>query len=76
MVLLCEVRLLIGASAASPTLANWLEDSRYVCMYVWYVRDSVYLYDQFNRHCIPLVNKDFLLNMYHGISVASQLASA
>ena len=29
---------IIGASAASPTLASMLEDSRYVCMYVCMVR--------------------------------------
>ena len=37
----------------SPTLASWLEDSRYVCMYVWYVRDSVYLCDLFKRRPAP-----------------------
>ena len=33
----------------SPTLASWLEDSRYV----QYIRDSVYLYVLFKRHPAP-----------------------
>ena len=42
---------IIGARCARPTLASWLKDSRYVCMYVCmyvqYVRDSIYLFDLF-----------------------------
>ena len=57
---------IIGARCACPTLASWLEDSRYVCTIL---HDSVYLHDLFKQcpgyeimlaptmHCIPLVVK-------------------
>ena len=49
-------RIFIGASVSelhTGELAGRFSICIYICMYVRYVRDSVYLYDLFKRHPAP-----------------------